>query len=699
MPTPTAQELLLILKMKDEASRELKKAGINVSEVGQQVGAANQNFRSAGAGLLAFGRSAVAVAAGFFAAGGFLNVLRSAINETEQFRQSQIRLNTILEATQYQSGLTRRDINRLVDDLAKATRFDDSALRDAAAALATFENIGSKAFEETLKSATDLASFLDTDIRTATTALGRALQSPTEGLLALRRAGIVFTQNQRDQIKAMEDAGQTAEAQALILQTLQERIGGLAENEMQGLTGAANNLKDAWNDLLRSLGDSFIYDIAVGGLNAITTAIEFLNEQEKSLQKALKERSLELLKSEVELLKNNPLLEYIPPFVTAEERERELRDRYIRNTENSLREQGEQRMAILGEQQARERALADKAAEKQREADEEAAKEAKKAAERIARERAQAAKDAAKAQAEYIAASVNVAIESKQAIADNIDRLRDEAQVTRELIAIQGQSVEQRELSRAMIDAESAARARGFRLTEDEKAAVRDLVAAQQEAAAQQRSFGIGLRDAFEDFREAARDNAALARDAFTTATSSMSSAIDRFVETGKFRIKDMVRSMLADFAKLAANRAFGALLGGILDFAFGSSLPDLGGSAPGIPPIKPSASGRVIRAHSPRAVGYANGGVAVAGESYRNEGILPLARMPSGDLGVQAVGGGNNISIGDINVRVEGQRTPEEAEQIGKTVKEAVESTVIRILQREQRSGGMLAVKPQGVM
>jgi lambda family phage tail tape measure protein len=695
MPTPTNQELLLILKMKDEASRELKRAGVNVAEIGQQAGAANQNLRNAGAQFLALGRSAVAVAGGFLAAGGFLGVLRSAIDETEQFRQSQIRLNTVLEATRYQSGLTRRDINRLVDDLAKATRFDDSDLRDAAAALATFENIGSSAFRETLKSATDLASFLNTDIRTASTALGRALQSPTEGLLALRRAGIVFTQNQREQIKAMEEAGQTVEAQALILKTLQERIGGLAENEMAGLTGASNNLRDAWNDLLRTLGDSVFYDIVVGGLNAITSAIAALNEQ----QEAIGDRYLKSLRKEIELLQKNPLLEYYPPFVTLEERQEELKQLYLQKTEESLREQGKQRMAILGEQQARERALADKAAEEQREADEKAAKAAAKAVERRAQERAQAAKDAARAQAELFAASVNAALEGKQAIADNIDRLRDEAQVTRDLIAIQGQSVEQRELSRAMIDAESAARARGFRLTEDEKAAVKDLVAAQQEAAAQQRSFRIGLRDAFEDFREAARDNAAFARDAFTTATNSMSSAIDRFVETGKFRIKDMVRSMLADFAKLAANRAFGALLGGILDFAFGSSLPDLGGSAPGIPPIKPSASGRVIRAHSPRAVGYANGGVAIAGESYRDEGILPLARMPSGDLGVQAVGGGNNIRIGDINVRVEGQRTPDEAEQIGKTVKEAVESTVIRILQREQRSGGMLAVKPQGVM
>jgi lambda family phage tail tape measure protein len=706
-----AEELLFVLRMRDDASKTLKQAGVNIKDVGVQARAANENFKSAGASIVGLGRSAVVAAGGFIGAAGLIGILKSAVSETEEFRQSQIRLGTILEATQYQSGLTRREINSLVDDLEKATRFDDSDLRDAAAALATFENVGSKAFKETLKSASDLASFMGSDIRSATMALGRALQSPTEGLLALRRAGIAFTQNQRDQIKAMQDAGQTAEAQELILQTLQERIGGLAEDEMAGLTGASNNLKDSWEDLLKELGNSFVYDAAVGGINAIAAAVRALNDA--FTPATLDQRIADLQKT---LKDNNETLSRTDPagridkflFGGLAERskrltEEELTQLSLAKTEDVLREAGKRRLAAMGEQQAAERALADRAAEEQRKAAEKAAKEAAKAAERIAREREQEAKEALRQQAELFAASVRIADEGKATIQDHIDQLRNEAEATRALTAIQGQSVEQRALSRAMIDAESDARARGFRLTEGEKAAIQDLVAAQQEAAEHQQSFGVGIRDAFENFRDTARDNAALARDAFATAATSMSSAIDRFVETGKFKISEFVRSALADFAKLAANRAFNALLGTALDFAFGSGLPDLGGAGPGIPPVKPtlpSASGRVIRAHHPRRVGYAAGGVAVAGESYRDEGVLPLTRMPSGDLGVQATGAGGGITINnDIDVNVSGQRTPDEAQQIARAVKDGVESTVVRILQREHRPGGLFGPQPAGLV
>jgi hypothetical protein len=73
---------------------------------------------------------------------------------------------------------------------------------------------------------------------------------------------------------------------------------------------------------------------------------------------------------------------------------------------------------------------------------------------------------------------------------------------------------------------------------------------------------------------------------------------------------------------------------------------------------------------------------------------------MPSGDLGVQATGAGGGITINnDIDVNVSGQRTPDEAQQIARAVKDGVESTVVRILQREHRPGGLFGPQPAGLV
>ena len=105
--------------------------------------------------------------------------------------------------------------------------------------------------------------------------LGKALEEPIQGISALRRVGVSFTSSQREVIESLVRTGQTAEAQRVILDALEQQVGGAATAEASGLTGAANRLSDAWGNLLKAIGRTdAVSGTATGALNVLARATE-----------------------------------------------------------------------------------------------------------------------------------------------------------------------------------------------------------------------------------------------------------------------------------------------------------------------------------------------------------------------------------------------------------------------------------------
>ena len=107
--------------------------------------------------------------------------------------------------------------------------------------------------------------------------------------------------------------------------------------------------------------------------------------------------------------------------------------------------------------------------------------------------------------------------------------------------------------------------------------------------------WATGWRDAFAQYTENATNAATMAGNAFNSITSNMNSAIDNFVNTGKFKFGDFARSVIQDLIKIqlkaAASKLLGGMQGGISSFLgsfFGGFFAE-GGS----PPVgKPSIVG-----------------------------------------------------------------------------------------------------------
>lgn len=141
----------------------------------------------------------------------------------------------IIEATGGAAVVTATEVGNLADALSRKTGIDDEAIQSAANLLLTFKNVknageGQAAmFDRATAAALDLSKAGFGDAASAAKMLGKALNDPEKGISALSRAGVTFTEGQKEQIKALVESGNTLAAQKLIMKEVESQVGGVAE--------------------------------------------------------------------------------------------------------------------------------------------------------------------------------------------------------------------------------------------------------------------------------------------------------------------------------------------------------------------------------------------------------------------------------------------------------------------------------------
>ena len=208
--------------------------------------------------LASRGGVAIAGAAGAIVALGA--GLAKATKAGEEFDRSQRQIEALLTTTGNASGRTARQIEELAQSIDAATLASTTDVRRAAAQLLTFRSVSGEVFDETLRLAQDLASLGFGTLTSATVQLAKALEDPAVNLSNLRRVGVSFTQEQIKLIKALDEAGKKAEAQAIILQTLREQVGGAGAAQAGGLTGAFDELSRQVRNFFENIGQTGVVD-------------------------------------------------------------------------------------------------------------------------------------------------------------------------------------------------------------------------------------------------------------------------------------------------------------------------------------------------------------------------------------------------------------------------------------------------------
>jgi hypothetical protein len=162
------------------------------------------------------------------------------------------RTEALFKTTSGAAGLTTRELADLADEVAENTLASVVGVTQAINVLQTFKSISGDTFTRTVELSQDLAAVMGTDVKNASLQLGKALQDPILGLNSLRRSGVSFSDSQKAVIKSLVDTGRTAEAQEMILDSLESQVGGTGKSESGGLSGATDLLGQRWDELLET---------------------------------------------------------------------------------------------------------------------------------------------------------------------------------------------------------------------------------------------------------------------------------------------------------------------------------------------------------------------------------------------------------------------------------------------------------------
>ena len=239
---------------------------------------------------------------------GLAFALKSAITTAGRAERQFAKLEGVLKATGGAAGLTLQEIETLAQEIGIQTLASTQGVRDAAGVLLTFKSITGETFKDALRLSQDLAEVGFGTVKTAALQLGKALEEPEIGLSALRRVGVSFTEQQKEQIKTLDFLGKKQEAQAIILKALNEQVGGTGVEAATGLAGATDTLSEEFTIFVEK------NSLVQGALEITTALLRGLNDlfadTSKNVQ-ALTDAELNLALSKVneEIQKQNELLE------------------------------------------------------------------------------------------------------------------------------------------------------------------------------------------------------------------------------------------------------------------------------------------------------------------------------------------------------------------------------------------------------
>ena len=174
------------------------------------------------------------------------------------------------------ANISAEEVEKLAGSLEAMTATEAEAIQEGANLLLTFGNItnqlgkGNDIFTQTTEIMVDMGVALRKGPVDTATMLGKALNDPIRGMTALRRVGVSFTDQQVEQVKALQESGDLMAAQKLILAELQNQYGGSGAAFAATFAGQVQLL----NHELGALGEEATLVV----MPALKTMVESLRE-------------------------------------------------------------------------------------------------------------------------------------------------------------------------------------------------------------------------------------------------------------------------------------------------------------------------------------------------------------------------------------------------------------------------------------
>ena len=193
---------------------------------------------------------------------GFAAMVRGFKDTTAAAEEAQVadeRIDAIAKSMNEfgsQAEKTTRRIKDYAQQQSLLVGVDDEVIKATQAKLLTFRNLTKTAgemggaFDRATDAAIDMAAAGFGTAESNATQLGKALQDPIKGITALNRAGITFTEDQKELIKSLVESGKVLEAQDLILKEIESQVGGTAAATVT----ATERMNIAFGEVQESVG-------------------------------------------------------------------------------------------------------------------------------------------------------------------------------------------------------------------------------------------------------------------------------------------------------------------------------------------------------------------------------------------------------------------------------------------------------------
>lgn len=282
----------------DVSARSIELTETKLRAVEQRLKAVNLEGQKISLGFSA-GLSALFLKIGGIAA--LIRVTTQAIQSAQNQIIAEKQVEQAVKQTGFSAGYTANEIKKLASQLQTLTGVgDDTILTDISNQLLTFTNISGEAFRRAHKAVLDLNAVIAkgevSGLSSQAIQLGKALENPINGVTALTRVGVTFTEQQKAQIKEFVKMNDLASAQKIILDEIEAKYGNQAE-ALNKATGGIKNFTAAVGDLLEILAKPLLslFQAMATELNKVIDMINTAPPSFDELSKSVKNYETTLL--------------------------------------------------------------------------------------------------------------------------------------------------------------------------------------------------------------------------------------------------------------------------------------------------------------------------------------------------------------------------------------------------------------------
>jgi hypothetical protein len=251
------------------------------------------------AGIASKSLGALATAGAFAGVAAGLAMVGKGMFSLSQEAKEQVivdnQLTAVLKSTGGVAGVTAGQVKALSAEIQAATNYGDEATQSAQSLMLTFTKIGSDVFPRATLAAVDMSAAFEQDLKSSVIQLGKALNDPIEGISALSRIGVQFSDSQKQMIDSMMAVNDIAGAQGIILKEVEAQVAGSAAAQKDSII----QLQNAWGDLRQTIGAKMLpgFETATNNLIEVINALNLRLQEPAAFE--IPANQLEILASEL----------------------------------------------------------------------------------------------------------------------------------------------------------------------------------------------------------------------------------------------------------------------------------------------------------------------------------------------------------------------------------------------------------------